>query len=120
MRQPVAPDCGDPRSEILMPQAYSCGSGMGADATMLASGNGLGLPGCQALSPVVGDGAINDRAAVDALPRVKNEKEIREPFQHHQPFALRTFHRSLPVGYVHSWWRTQARAAPICRISIFQ
>jgi len=56
----------------------------------------LGLAGGQALAPVVGDRAINDGAAVDAFPSVEDQKEIGEPLEHHEPFALRTFHRVLP------------------------
>lgn len=79
------------------------GSGWWFGTIGLPSGNGLRLPRCQALSAIVGDGAINDRAAIDTLPCVENEKEIREPLQHHQAFALRTFHHFLPGDYVHSW-----------------
>ena len=48
--------------------------------------------GFQTLAPIVRNGPINHRTAIDALPRVENQEEIREPFQIHQPFALRTFH----------------------------
>src|SRR5687768_2390825 len=57
----------------------------------------------QALPAIVGNGSINDRAAVDALPCVEDQKEVGEPLEHHQPFALRTFHRFLPGCDVHSW-----------------
>ncbi len=46
----------------------------------------------------MGDRAIDDRAAVDTLPGVENEKEIGEPLQHHHAFALWTFHHFLPGG----------------------
>lgn len=50
------------------------------NVAILASGNRLGVPCCQTLSAIAGDRPIDDRAAVDTLPRVENEKEIREPF----------------------------------------
>lgn len=58
--------------------------------------NGLGLSGSQTLSAVIGNRAVDDGPAVDAFPGIKHEKEVREPFQHHQPLTLRTIHRSLP------------------------
>ena len=61
----------------------------------LASGNGLGLLGFQALSTILGNGAVDNGAAVETFPGKKDEKEIREPLQHHRPLTLRTFHRSL-------------------------
>jgi hypothetical protein len=56
----------------------------------------LCIAGGQAFSPVVGDRTIDDGPAVDALPCVEHQKEIGEPLEHHEPFALRTFHRVLP------------------------
>ena len=44
--------------------------------TQLPSSDGLGVACRKTLSSVVGDGAIDDRPAIDALPGVKNEKEI--------------------------------------------
>jgi len=79
------------RSEAVMPQESSR-IGLAEAAAFLASRNGLGIPRCETLSAIVRNGAIDDRAAVDAFPCVENEKEIREAFQHHQAFALRTFH----------------------------
>ena len=73
----------------------------------------LRIASCQALPPIIGDGAIDDCAAVDALPRVENQKEVGEPLEHHEPFALRTFHRFLPGCDVHSCGRSKARAEPI-------
>jgi hypothetical protein len=58
----------------------------------LTSRDGLRFAGSQALSAVVGDGAVNNGTAVDAFPCIEYEKEIREPFQHHHTLALRTFH----------------------------
>ena len=49
----------------------------------------------QALSTILGNGAVDHRAAIDAFPGVEHDKEIREPLQHHRPLTLRTFHRSL-------------------------
>jgi hypothetical protein len=48
-----------------------------------------------ALPPVHGNGAINDRTAVDAFPCIKNEEEIREALQHHQALTFGTFHQIL-------------------------
>ena len=62
----------------------------------LARGNGLRFSCRQTLSPIVGNRTIDDGAAVNALPGIENEKEIREPLQHHHSLALRTFHRILP------------------------
>jgi hypothetical protein len=63
------------------------------------SGNDGGLDGfglyrlrLKALSPILGDRPINDGTAIEALPRIENQKEVREPFQLHKPFALRTLH----------------------------
>ena len=39
------------------------------------SDNGLGIACCQALSAIIGNGTVNDRAAVNAFPRIENEKE---------------------------------------------
>lgn len=61
----------------------------------LTRGNGLGLLGFQAFSAILGNGAVDNGPAVETLPGIEYEKEIREPLQHHRPFTLRTFHRSL-------------------------
>ena len=61
----------------------------------LACGSGLGFLGLQALSAILGNGAVDNGPAVETFPGIKDEKEIREPLQHHRPFTLRTFHRSL-------------------------
>lgn len=45
----------------------------------LLRSNGLGLAGCQALSAIAGNSAVDDRPAVDAFPGIEHEKEIREP-----------------------------------------
>jgi hypothetical protein len=60
-----------------------------------ASGNGVLLSRCQALSAVLRNGAIDNGATVNAFPGIKDEEKIREPLQHHEPFALWTFHHSL-------------------------
>jgi hypothetical protein len=52
--------------------------------------------GGEAISPIFGDGPINDRTAVDAFPGIEGQEKIRESFQHHQSFALRTIHNFLP------------------------
>jgi hypothetical protein len=58
----------------------------------LARADGLRLAGCQTLSAIIGNGAVNNGAAVDAFPCIKHEKEVREPLQHHHSLAFRTFH----------------------------
>lgn len=70
--------------------------------TWLARSHGLGTLGSQALAAIISNGAVDHGAAIDAFPCIEDEKEVREPFQHHHPFALRTFHGSLPGGGVHS------------------
>ena len=73
-----------------------CGLDSDNSARPLARGNGLWLSCCQTLSPIVGDRTIDDGATINTFPGVENEKEIREPLQHHHSLALRTFHRILP------------------------
>lgn len=70
--------------------------------TSCCSRRGLAVPSRQALTPIVGNGAVDDRAAIDAFPGVENQKEVGETLKHHEPFALRTFHRILPGYDVHS------------------
>ena len=65
--------------------------------------SGLRIARREALPSVIGDRAIDDRAAIDAFPCIEDQKEIGEPLEHHEPFALRTFHRFLPGCDVHSW-----------------
>lgn len=65
-------------------------------------GHGLRIARCQTLPAIIGNRTIDDRAAVDALPGVENQEEVGKPLQHHQAFALRTFHRILPGVDVHS------------------
>ena len=67
-----------------------------------AGRNRLSVACGEALPTVRRNGPIDDGATVDAFPGVENEKEIREPFQHHHAFALRTFHVFLLGGDVHS------------------
>jgi len=67
----------------------------GMDRSFLAGGDGLRLSSSETLSPVVRDGAVDHGAAIEAFPCIEHQKEIREPLQHHHPFTLRTFHRSL-------------------------
>jgi len=59
---------------------------------VLARGDGLGLSGRQTLSAIIGNGAVDHGAAIHAFPCIEDEKEIREPLQHHHPFTLWTFH----------------------------
>lgn len=56
--------------------------------------------GGEAGSPIIGDRLIDDCSAVDTFPRIKNQEEVREPFHHHQSFALRTIHNYFPPRYV--------------------
>ena len=67
-------------------------------AYILPSRDGLRVACRKTFSSIIGDRAIDDRAAVDTLPCVENEKEIGKPLQHHHAFALRTFHHFLPGG----------------------
>ena len=83
------------RSRIALPSGIAC-------EDLLAGDDSLGFTGRQTLSAIIGNGAVDDGAAIDAFPCIKHEEEIREPLQHHQPLTLRTFHCSLPGGYVHS------------------
>ena len=53
------------------------GSGAPVDyGAVLVRSDRLLRPCCQALFPVVGDGTVNNCAAIDALPGVENEKKI--------------------------------------------
>lgn len=81
---------------------------------MLACGDGLRVARGETLSSVIGNRPIDDGTTVDTLPGVENEEEVGEPFQHHEAFALRAFHRILPGNYVHSCRRIQARPTPNC------
>jgi predicted DNA-binding transcriptional regulator YafY len=45
----------------------------------LAHGNGLRSLGRHTLSAIIGNGAIDNGAAIEAFPCVEDEKEIREP-----------------------------------------
>jgi hypothetical protein len=65
-------------------------------AIVLVGRHCLGIASGQALPPIIRNGAIDDRAAVDTFPGVENQEEVGEAFQHHETFALRTFHRILP------------------------
>ena len=67
----------------------------GVGQVFLARANGLGFSDLQTLSSIFGNGAVDNGAAVEAFPGIEDEKEIREPLQHHRPFTLRTFHRFL-------------------------
>lgn len=62
----------------------------------LSRRDGLRFARRQTLAAVGGNGAIDDGTAVDAFPGVEDEKEIRKSLQHHQAFALWTFHVSPP------------------------
>jgi hypothetical protein len=64
----------------------------GIGRIFLARGDDLGLSSSQTFSSIVGNGAVDHGAAVDAFPCIEDQKEIREPLQHQHPFALRTFH----------------------------
>jgi hypothetical protein len=81
---------------------------------VLACGDWLRVARGEALSSVIGNRPIDDGTTVDTLPGVENEEEIGEPFQHHEAFALRAFHRILPGNYVRSCRRIQARPTPNC------
>lgn len=89
-------------------------------STQLPSGNGLRISRRKAFSAIVRDRPINNGTTVDALPCIENEKEIRKPFQHHQPFALRTFHYSLPRWLCSQLMAYIAKDAPNLHILYFQ
>ena len=42
--------------------------------------------------PIIGDRPINDRTTIETFPGVEDQEKVRETFQHHQTFALRTTH----------------------------
>ncbi len=56
--------------------------------------------GGEAVSPVIGDRLIDDCSAVDTFPGIKDQEKVREPFHHHQSFALRTIHNNFLPRYV--------------------
>ena len=56
--------------------------------------------GGEAVSPVIGDCLIDNCSAVDTFPGIKDQEEVREPFHHHQSFALRTIHNNFLPRYV--------------------
>jgi hypothetical protein len=56
--------------------------------------------GGEAVSPVIGDCLIDNGSAVDTFPGIKDQEEVREPFHHHQSFALRTIHNNFLPRYV--------------------
>jgi hypothetical protein len=59
----------------------------------------FGFFGCETVSPIIGDRSIDDRSAIDTFPGIEDQKEIREPLQHHQSFTLRAIHNCfLPGG----------------------
>src|SRR2546430_1813728 len=66
----------------------------------LASSDRLGVKRREALPPVHRNRSIDDRATVNAFPGIEDEEEVREPLQHHQAFALWTFHDFL-LGVSH-------------------
>ena len=41
-----------------------------------ARGDGLGFLSCQALSAILSNGAVDNGAAVETFPRIKDEKEV--------------------------------------------
>lgn len=48
--------------------------------TSLPSCNSLGISSSQTLSAIIGNGAVDDGAAIDTFPGIEHEKEIRKPF----------------------------------------
>lgn len=42
----------------------------------LACGNGLGFSGSQTLSAIIGNGAVDNGAAIDAFPCVEHQEEV--------------------------------------------
>lgn len=82
---------------------------------LLVGHYGLGIARGQALPPIIRNGAIDDRAAVDAFPGVEYQEEVGKPFQHHEAFAFWTFHRILPGCDVYCCRLDRASTTPICR-----
>lgn len=74
------------------PAPHACRADWNPRGKTLPGRNCLGISCGQALSPIIGDSPINDGTAIDALPGVENEEEIRKPLQHHHAFTFRTFH----------------------------
>jgi hypothetical protein len=85
-------------------------------ATGLAGRNRLSFASGEALPTIGRNRAVNDGAAVDTFPGIKNQKEIGESFQHHHAFAFRTFHLLLLGGDVYSCACSEARAEPNCQV----
>ena len=56
--------------------------------------------GSKAVSPIIGNRFIDDGSAVDTFPGIKDQEEVREPFHHHQSFALRAIHNYFLPRYV--------------------
>jgi hypothetical protein len=121
----VRRDYNDSRAQPLVTtrsveRVSSVRIGVVARSNRLPSGNGLWLSCREAFSAIVRNGAINNGPTIDALPCIKNEEKIREPLQHHQPFALRTFHHSLPRWICSQLSVYIARDAPSCYFVVFQ
>jgi hypothetical protein len=95
-------DVRDDRQRSMLASGCASGESARRGYRWLSRLDGLRIASGQALAAIVGNGAINDRAAVNALPCVEDQKEVGEPLEHHEPFALRTFHRFLPGCDVHS------------------
>jgi hypothetical protein len=50
--------------------------------------------GCKAVFPIIAYRLIDDRSTIDTFPGIEHQEKVRESFQHHQSFALRTIHDS--------------------------
>ena len=106
---------GDRAAGVVVERTLAPGSasgGLAGGGGRLRGLHGLRIARGKAFTPVVGNRAIDDRTAVDALPCVEDQKEVGKPLEHHEPFALRTFHRILP-GCDAQLGRSKARAEPI-------
>ena len=64
------------RSEETTQESLSWIGVLDIRAPSSACADRLSIPRGQTFPSIVGNGAINDRATVDTLPRVENEKEI--------------------------------------------
>lgn len=67
------------RSETTLQELHTAVSGR-TPRGVLACRDGLRLPRSEALPTIVGNRAVDDGAAVNALPGVEDEEEIGEPF----------------------------------------
>lgn len=87
---------GSPARRLFTPQLGDTGGPMSVDRVLHGGCFNFFRGFCsEAVSSIVGDCPINDCSAVDTFPCIEAQEKIREPFQHHQTFALRAIHDEL-------------------------